>query len=135
MDLPRGLLARIDDYVSDALDATGTRKLRQARRALTPPPIGSEIEVDIDVSDMEPPGEDELIPVEVDDRTDPEALNIFSYDEGTAWMAPAFQAPRDPIPMLSRVRTARGSCPPPAEIEVDEEEITNLVGMPTSSKP
>jgi hypothetical protein len=141
MDLPRGLMAMIDDYVSDALDATGTRKLRQPRRAPTPPPIASSIEVDIDVSDMsadeaaaEEPS-DGLIPVEVDDRTDPEGPNIFSHDEGTAWMAPAFKAPQDPIPMLSRVRTARGSYPPPAEIEVDEDEITNVLGMPTSTKP
>lgn len=140
MDLPRGLLEMIDDYVSDALDATGTRKSR--RRFPTPLPASAApdastplLEVDIDVSDMaasEP--SDGLLPIEVDDRTDPEAPNIFSQDEGTAFLAPAFIAPKDLIPTLSRIRTARGSQPPPAEIEIDEDEITNVLGIPTSPK-
>ena len=39
MDLPRGLLEMIDDYVSEALDATGTRKSR--RRYPTPLPVSA----------------------------------------------------------------------------------------------
>jgi hypothetical protein len=149
MDLPRDLLDMIDEYVSDAFDATGTRKSRQARRLPTPLPIAaapsssqSDIvgDVEIDVSDMsaddaaaaEP--SDGLIPVEIDDRTDPEGRNIFSFDEGTAFLAPAFIAPKDPIPSLSRIRTARGSHPPPAEIELDEDEITNVLGIPPQNR-
>ena len=144
MDLPRGLLEMIDDYVSEALDATGTRKSR--RRYPTPLPVSAapdsstpslEVggDVEIDVSDMaasEP--SDGLIPVEIDDRTDPEVPNIFSAEEGTAFLAPAFSPPKDGIPTLSRIRTARGSQPPPAEIEIDEDEITNVLGIPTSPR-
>ncbi|HTL32084.1 MAG TPA: hypothetical protein VL326_03105 [Kofleriaceae bacterium] len=137
MDLPRDLQDMIDEYVSDAFDATGTRKSRQVRRLPTPLPIA---DVEIDVSDMsaddaaaaEP--SDGLIPVEIDDRTDPEGRNIFSFDEGTAFLAPAFIAPKDPIPSLSRIRTARGSHPPPAEIELDEDEITNVLGIPPQNR-
>lgn len=136
MDLPRGLQEMIDEYVSSALDTTGTRKPRPQRVELPlPAPRGSEPlvaappaeEIEIDVSDMaaEEPS-DGLLPVEIDDSTDPGAPNIFSFDEGTAWLAPAFQAPADPIPTLSRIRTARGTPPPPAEIEIDDE-ITNVV--------
>lgn len=134
MDLPRGLQDMIDEYVSSALDTTGTRKPRAQRVDLPlPPPRGSEpvvtapVEVEIDVSDMavEEPS-DGLLPIEVDDSTDPGAPNMFSFDEGTAWMAPAFVAPADPIPTLSRIRTARGTPPPPAEIEIDDE-ITNVL--------
>ena len=148
MDLPRDFLELIDDYVSDALDATGTRKLRQARRAPTPVPIASSIEVDIDVSDMvadasadaasdqaAPLAEhsEDLLPVEIDEGTDPAAPNLFTFDERTAWMAEPFQSPREPIPTLSRIRTARGSQPPPAEVEIDDE-ITNLLGSPSAPK-
>jgi hypothetical protein len=147
MDLPRDLLEMIDGYVSEALGATGTKKSK--RRAPTPLPASAApdastpgLEVDIDVSDMadevslqaaEEPS-DGLIPVEIDDRTDPEVPNIFSSEEGTAYLAPAFMAPKDPIPTLSRIRTARGSQPPPAELEIDEDEITNVLGIPTSPK-
>jgi hypothetical protein len=143
MDLPRGLSEMIDEYVSDALDATGTRKARKAIRFPTPVPIAASAaiaeEIEIDVSDMtaddaaasEP--SDGLIPVEIDDRTEPEGRNIFSFDEGTAFLAPAFAAPKDAIPTLSRIRTARGSQPPPAEIELDEDEITNVLGIPQKS--
>jgi hypothetical protein len=137
MDLDRDILGMIDEYVADALGATNTRKAKPVAVAPSPPKAALEIEVDIDVSDMEAaadePAEDELIPVEVDDRTDPEGRNVFSFDEHTAWMTPAFQSPRDPIPTLSRVRTARGSQPPPAEIEIDDE-ITNVLEIPAPSK-
>jgi len=97
-------------------------------------------DVEIDVSDMSADdaaaaeASDGLIPVEIDDRTDPEGRNIFSFDEGTAFLAPAFIAPKDPLPTLSRIRTARGSHPPPAEIELDEDEITNVLGIPPQNR-
>jgi hypothetical protein len=138
MELPRGILEMIDDYVSEALDATGTRKPRRAARVQTPTPLPrttEPIEVDIDVSDMAADeadvvaGEEPtngLISVEVDDRTDPEVRNMFSFDEATAWQMPAFVAPTEPIPTLSRIRTARGSHPPPGETEIDDE-VTNVI--------
>ncbi|HUS32073.1 MAG TPA: hypothetical protein VMZ53_26420 [Kofleriaceae bacterium] len=132
MSLPRGLEDKIDQYVADALGATGTR----AARASKPPPIQAAPivdDVDIDVSDMDVAAEDDILPVEIDDRTDPGSPNIFSFDEGTAWLAPAFSPPHDQIPTLSRIRTARGSCPPPPEI--DDDEVTNVVGIPPSPKP
>jgi len=149
MDLPRDLLDMIDEYVSEAFDATGTRKSRQAIRLPTPLPIAAapaashsdvSSDIEIDVSDMSADdaaaaeASDGLIPVEIDDRTDPEGRNIFSFDEGTAFLAPAFIAPKDPIPTLSRIRTARGSQPPPAEIELDEDEITNVLGIPPPNR-
>src|SRR5438094_629290 len=124
MDLPRGIEDMIDEYVSDALDTTGTRKSRPRVLPLPAPgvvdPALRVADVEIDVSDMaaEEPF-DGLLPVEVDESTDPQARNIFSFDESTAWLAPAYIAPVEPIPTLSRIRTARGTPPPPAEIEID----------------
>ena len=145
MDLPRGLQDMIDEYVSSALDTTGTRKSRAHRvelplpapRASEPAVVAAPVEPDleIDVSDMaaEEPS-DGILPIEIDETTDPGiAPNMFTFDEGTAWMAPAFVTPVDPIPTLSRIRTARGTPPPPAEIEIDDE-ITNVLKTPPAPK-
>lgn len=136
MDLPRDFEEMIDEYVSNALDTTGTRKSRPRVALPLPPARPSSVaeDIEIDVSDMaasEP--SESVLPVEIDESTDPEARNVFSFDEGTAWLAPAYEPPADPIPTLSRIRTARGTPPPPAEIEIDDE-ITNVLKSPPAPR-
>lgn len=122
MDLDRGILDMIEQYVADALETTGTRRTRMARGPLmAPAPIVPVVDLLED--------DDDLIPIEVE----LEPATVFSSEEETAWMAPAFAPTPDPIPVLSRVRAARGSTPPSdleTEVELDDE-ITNLVGKPT----
>lgn len=127
MDLPPGIIDFIDQYVSEALDATGTRKQREQQARL--PSV---------IVDLE---EDTLIPIHIDfeDHTSPDAQNQFAEEEGTAWMAPALrpEVEIDPLPRIRAPRSSASPIPMPKEpkpiFEVDEDdEVTNVVDKPTA---
>jgi hypothetical protein len=128
MDLPAGLLDFIDQYVSEALETTGTRKTKSAPRQEPPPPTTS----------LDP---DTLIPIHIDfdDHTEPNGAKLFAEwfaeEEGTAMQAPALRPETDArgeIEALPRERAPRHSQSPLVIIEADEDEITNVVGKPTT---
>lgn len=127
MDLPPGILDSIDQYVSEALETTGTRKSAKIVPPREPPPAMSF-------------NEDTLIPIHIDfeDRTDPAGsqlfAELFAEEEGTAWQAPALRPETDArgeIESLPRERAPRHSQSPLVIVEADEDEITNVVGKPT----
>ncbi len=126
MDLPAGLLDFIDQYVSEALETTGTRKTKPAPKQEPPPPAS-----------FDP---DTLIPIHVDfdDHTEPNGAKLFAEwfadEEGTAFQVPALRPETDAqgeIEALPRERAPRHSQSPLVIIEADEDEITNVVGKPT----
>lgn len=123
MDLPAGLLDFIDQYVSEALETTGTRK---AKPQAPPPPTS-----------FDP---DTLIPIHVDydDQTEPNGARLFAEwfaeEEATAWQIPPLRPETDAcgeIEALPRARAPRHSQSPLVIVEADEDEITNVVGKPT----
>ena len=127
MDLPAGILDFIDQYVSEALETTGTRKGNKPVPAREPPPPTS----------FDP---DTLIPIHIDfdDHTEPNGAKLFAEwfaeEEGTAFQAPALRPETDAhgeIESLPRERAPRHSQSPLVIVEADEDEITNVVGKPT----
>jgi hypothetical protein len=127
MDLPAGMLDFIDQYVSEALETTGTRKGNKPVASREPPPPASF-------------NEDTLIPIHIDfdDRTEPNGAKLFAEwfaeEEGTAFQAPALRPETDArgeIDALPRERAPRHSQSPLVIVEADEDEITNVVGKPT----
>ena len=127
MDLPAGLLDYIDQYVSDALETTGTRKAKPVPAPAPPPPSAS----------LDP---DTLIPIHIDfdDHTEPNGAKLFAEwfaeEEGTAWQVPPLRPETDArgeIDALPRERAPRHSQSPLVIVEADEDEITNVVGKPT----
>lgn len=127
MDLPTGLLDFIDQYVSEALETTGTRKANSPLPAREPPPPTS----------LDP---DTLIPIHIDfdDHTEPNGAKLFAEwfaeEEGTAFQVPALRPETDAqgeIDALPRERAPRHSQSPLVIIEAEEDEITNVVGKPT----
>jgi hypothetical protein len=127
MDLPAGILDFIDQYVSEALETTGTRKGKQAP-APAEPPLPTSFDPDT------------LIPIHIDfeDHTEPNGAKLFAEwfaeEEGTAFQAPALRPETDAqgeIDALPRERAPRHSQSPLVIIEAEEDEITNVVGKPT----
>ena len=127
MDLPPGVIEIIDQYVSEALDATGTRKARPQQATPRLPSVIVE--------------EDTLIPIHIDfdDHTKPDGQNQFAEEEGTAWLAPAMlpDVEIDPLPRIRAPRSSASPIPRPVPkkpiVEVDEDdEVTNVVDKPTA---
>lgn len=121
MDLDRSLLEMIDEYISDALSSTGTRRAprstQQARLAPEPEP-----------ADLEP--QTEPFGASYDEYESYEADGgAFVIDEHNADAALLSQVTRQlahsasAIEPLPRSRAARGT----AELE---DEITNIVKRP-----
>ena len=132
MDLPAGLLDFIDQYVSEALETTGTRKAKLAPPPPEPPPPPPP-----SIATFDP---DTLIPIHIDfdDHTEPNGAKLFAEwfadEEGTAFQVPALRPETDAqgeIEALPRERAPRHSQSPLVIIEADEDEITNVVGKPT----
>lgn len=126
MDLPPGIVDFIDQYVSEALETTGTRKAKPMPPSEPPPPTSF--------------NEDTLIPIHIDldDHTDPTGsllfAELFADEEGTAWQVPALRPETDAqgeIAALPRERAPRSSQSPLVIVELEEDEITNVVGKPT----
>ena len=128
MELPRGLLDMIDEYVSDARRATGTR----------PPPLRTHAAL------PEPSIESSADP----EPTQPDASNDFAEEDSYAWQLPAIvidednadaallaQVNRqlamrdDPFAALPRIRAPRDSSPPLPELDLDDE-VTAVVSKP-----
>lgn len=127
MDLPAGILDFIDQYVSEALETTGTRKGNKATPPHEPP-----LPTSLD--------DDTLIPIHIDfdDSTEPNGAKLFAEwfaeEERTAWQAPPLRPETDAhgeIESLPRERAPRHSQSPLVIVEADEDEITNVVGKPT----
>jgi hypothetical protein len=118
MDLPPGIIDFIDQYVSEALDATGTRK---AARPAPPMPAANDPDTMIPIH----------IELEDDSAAVPPALrNLFEEEEQTAWLAPALQPEETEVVALPRSRAPRSSVHDIPKIDLDDEEITNLVRKP-----
>lgn len=120
MDLPPGLSDFIDQYVSEALDATGTRKAaRPASRNEPPMPTATD--------------PDTMIPIHVeleDDAVPPALRNLFEEEERTAWLAPALDPQETEVQPMPRSRAPRSSVHDIPKIDLDDDEITNLVRKP-----
>jgi hypothetical protein len=117
MDLPPGLLDFIDQYVSEALDATGTRK---AARPAPQPPMPTATDPDTMIP----------IHVELEDHVPPALRNLFEEEEHTAWLAPALQPEETEVKAMPRSRAPRSSVHDIPKIDLDDDEITNLVRKP-----
>lgn len=126
MDLPPGIVDFIDQYVSEALETTGTRQAKAAPPPAPPPPTS-----------FDP---DTMIPIHIDydDQTEPNGAKLFAEwfaeEERTAWQASPLRPETDArgeIDALPRERAPRHSQSPLVIVETDEDEITNVVGKPT----
>jgi len=133
MDLPRGLLEMIDEYVADALDSTGTHKLRAKPRPISAPPPAPAVAT----APPEPEDEDTMIPivVELDPATQPE-ISPFAHEPTDAalftQLSQQLSASESPFPSLPRERAPRSSMAPLPAIVEDDDEVTNVVGKPKS---
>ena len=127
MDLDRSLLEMIDDYISDAMSSTGTRRAprstQQAQLVVAPEPEAADLE-----PQTEPFGAayDEYESYEasdgafVIDERNADAALLSQVSQQLAHSASALE----PLP---RTRAARGT----AELE---DEITDIVKRPDAGK-
>ena len=130
MDFDRSLLEMIDDYISDAMAKTGTRR---APRQTLQAQLGREPE--LDVADMEPLAD--LIAARMQTQRDaPQGpTRTFVIDERNADPALLAQVTQQlaqshpAIEPLPRSRAPRGTSVPRSTSE-SEDEITNVVPRP-----
>ncbi|HEX5060462.1 MAG TPA: hypothetical protein VFV99_13935 [Kofleriaceae bacterium] len=124
MDFDRSLLEMIDDYISDAMAKTGTRRApRQTLQSLGREP-------ELDVADLEPLAD--LIAARM--RTKPNepqgATRTFVIDERNAdpaLLAQVTQQLAQSQPALEPLPRSRA---PRSTSDLVEEEITNIVPRP-----
>lgn len=122
MDFERGLLRMIDEYIFDAMAATGTR------RAPRPPPPGHQQvtpEPEPEPGDLDPDADDLLGCAIIIDEKNADAALLAQVNEqlAEATMLAHDEPPLEPLP---RERAARGSV-----FELDDE-VTNVLARPPS---
>lgn len=128
MDIDRSLLAMIDEYISDAMAQTGTRR---APRHTQQPLPGRE--PDFDVADLEPLAD--LIAA----RTQPQGAathgraRTFVIDERNADPMLLAQVTQQLAQSDSAMQPLPRSRAPRSTADIIDEEITNIVPKP--SKP
>lgn len=117
MDLERGLLRMIDEYIFDAMAATGTR------RAPRPPPQDQQrvlFEPEPEPGDLDPDADELLGCAIIIDEKNADAALVAQVNQqlADAMMLAGGESPIEPLP---RERAARGSV-----FELDDE-VTNVL--------